>query len=98
MAPFFDNFFEEFFKNHPAVPRKEKSLGSGVIISEDGFILTNEHVVRGAEEIKVKLSDQRVYSGTVVGSDPRTDVAVVKIDAGEALPAAVLGDSDGLKA
>lgn len=97
MAPFFDNFFGDFFKNHPPIARKEQSLGSGLLISEDGFILTNEHVIKGAEEIKVKLSDQRVYSGKVIGSDPRTDVAVVKIDTDEKLSAAVLGDSDGLK-
>ncbi|WP_225897328.1 DegQ family serine endoprotease [Desulfuromonas sp. AOP6] len=97
LPPFFEDFFGEFFRSHPPVQRKEQSLGSGVIISADGFILTNEHVIRGAEEIKVKLSDQRVYDGTVIGGDPRTDVAVVKIDANEDLPAAVLGNSDDLK-
>ena len=97
LPPFFEDFFGEFFRGHPPIPRKEQSLGSGVIISADGFILTNEHVIRGADEIKVKLSDQRVYDGTVIGGDPRTDVAVVKIDAQEDLPAAVLGNSDGLQ-
>ena len=97
LPPFFEDFFGEFFRGHPPIPRKEQSLGSGVIISADGFILTNEHVIRGAEEIKVKLSDQRVYDGTVIGGDPRTDVAVVKIEPEEELPAAVLGNSDELQ-
>lgn len=97
LPPFFEDFFGEFFRGHPPIPRKEQSLGSGVIISADGYILTNEHVIRGAEEIKVKLSDQRVYDGTVIGGDPRTDVAVVKIEPEEELPAAVLGNSDGLQ-
>lgn len=92
-GPLFENFFGSPFRGQ----RQEQSLGSGFLISSDGYILTNEHVVKGAEEIKVKLSDQRTYVGTLVGVDPRTDVAVLKIDAGEKLPAAVLGDSDQLK-
>lgn len=93
LGPLFENFFGSPFRGQ----RQEQSLGSGFLISSDGYILTNEHVVKGAEEIKVKLSDQRTYVGTLVGVDPRTDVAVLKIDAGEKLPAAVLGDSDQLK-
>ncbi len=97
LGPLFEDFFGDLFRGHPAPQRKEQSLGSGFILSEDGYILTNEHVVKGAEEIKVKLSDQRTYDGKVVGSDPRTDVAVLKIEAPEKLPTVVLGDSDGLK-
>ena len=93
IGPLFENFFGSPFRGQ----RQEQSLGSGFLISADGYILTNEHVVKGAEEIKVKLSDQRTYVGTLVGVDPRTDVAVLKIEAGETLPAAVLGDSDQLK-
>ncbi len=97
LGSLFEHFFGDMFRDRPRPQRREQSLGSGVLISEDGYILTNEHVVKGAAEIKVKLSDQRVYDGTVVGVDPRTDVAVLKIDAKEKLPAAVLGDSDQLQ-
>lgn len=95
-GPLFENFFGSPFRGQPQ-QRREQSLGSGFLISADGYILTNEHVVKGASEIKVKLSDQRVYQGKLIGVDPRTDVAVLKIEAGEKLPAAVLGDSDQLK-
>ena len=95
LGPLFDDFFGDLFRNPQE--RKAQSLGSGFIISEDGYILTNEHVVKGAEEIKVKLSDQRVYDGKVVGIDPSTDVAVLKIEPDESLAVAVLGDSDALQ-
>ncbi|MFA7536252.1 MAG: DegQ family serine endoprotease [Desulfuromonadales bacterium] len=98
-GPLFDDFFGPLFRGRPQ-PRqqpKEQGLGSGFLISEAGYILTNEHVVRDAGEIKVRLSDQRVYNGTVVGIDARTDVAVLKIEAGEKLPTAVLGNSDELR-
>jgi Do/DeqQ family serine protease len=71
-------------------------LGSGVIIADNGYILTNNHVVKGADKIKVTLYDKREFKGTVVGTDPRTDLAVVKIDA-RGLPTLRLGDSDKLK-
>lgn len=87
--------FEEFFGGGPQT-RRDKSLGSGFIISRDGFIVTNEHVVRDAESIRVKLSNDKVYEARVVGGDPKTDIAVIKIDAGD-LPVAVLGDSDRLE-
>ena len=96
-GPLFEDFFGDLFRQRPPMSRREQSLGSGFIISEDGYILTNEHVVKGAAEIKVKLSDQRTYDGKVIGSDPRTDVAVLKIEAPEKLPTVVLGDSDVLK-
>ena len=96
LGPLFDDFFGDLFRNLPQ-ERKAQSLGSGFIISEDGYILTNEHVVMGAEEIKVKLSNQRVYDGKVVGIDPSTDVAVLKIEPDDSLAAAVLGDSDALQ-
>ncbi len=95
LGPLFEEFFGPF-RGRPQ-PRQEQSLGSGFLISPDGYILTNEHVVKGAEEIKVKLSDLRTYVARIVGVDPRTDVAVLKIDAGESLPTVVLGDSDQLK-
>ncbi|MGB4598540.1 MAG: trypsin-like peptidase domain-containing protein [Trichlorobacter sp.] len=93
-APDFPPFFDEFF-GEPRV-RRDKSLGSGFIISRDGFIVTNEHVVRDAESIQVKLSNDTVYQARVVGGDPKTDIAVIKIAATD-LPAAVLGDSDRLE-
>lgn len=97
LGPLFEDFFNEMFRGRRLPQQKSRSLGSGVIISSDGYILTNEHVIKGAEEIKVKLSDDRVYEGRLVGSDPRTDVAVLKIESTEKLPAAVLGDSDKLQ-
>ncbi len=73
----------------------EQGVGSGVIFDSNGYIVTNNHVVEGAQEITVSLSDGRVLTGRVLGSDPVTDLAVVKVDA-TGLPAAVLGDSDSL--
>lgn len=94
----FDDLFGDVFPGHPGVqPQKEQSLGSGFLISEDGFILTNAHVISDASEIKVQLSDQRVYSAKMVGIDPKTDVAVLKIQNDGKLPAVVLGNSDKLR-
>jgi serine protease Do len=93
----FEEFFERFFRDMPQEPRKQRSLGSGFIISKDGYILTNDHVVNGADEIMVKLSDGREFSGEVRGLDPKLDLALVKIEAGESLPAVTLGDSDKLQ-
>ncbi|NLC71528.1 MAG: DegQ family serine endoprotease [Desulfuromonadaceae bacterium] len=95
---FFNEFFERFFRDMPNTPRKERSLGSGFIISADGFILTNNHVVDGADEIGVRLADGRTYKGVVRGLDPKLDLALIKIDTGkEELPVAKLGDSDSLR-
>lgn len=87
--------FEEFFGGGPQ-SRRDKSLGSGFIISRDGYIVTNEHVVRDAESIRVKLSNDKVYDARIVGGDQKTDIAVIKIEAVD-LPVAVLGDSDRLE-
>jgi serine protease Do len=92
--PFFRQFFgNDFFKNSP-VPkeRREKSLGSGVIVSPEGYILTNNHVVDHASEVMVTMSDKREFKARVVGTDPRTDVAVLKID-GSNFPSLTLADS-----
>jgi serine protease Do len=96
--PFFRQFFGQQFGHQFQVPReqREESLGSGVIISPDGYILTNNHVVAGAGEIKVFLSDKREFKGKVIGADPKTDVAVVKIDATN-LSTITLGDSSKLR-
>jgi serine protease Do len=95
--PFFRRFFGDQFE-HPGQKRKFKSsaLGSGVIVSENGYILTNNHVIKGADEIKVILYDKREFKGKVVGTDSRTDLAVIKINA-KTLPVLKLGDSDKLK-
>ena len=94
--PFFRQFFgDQFYRQMPREQR-EHSLGSGVIVSEDGYILTNNHVVDKATEIEVALPDKRQFKGKVVGSDPKTDVAVVKIAATN-LPTLSLGDSDKLQ-
>jgi S1-C subfamily serine protease len=99
-SPFLsDPFFRQFFGNmFPQVPReqKEKALGSGVIVSPEGYIVTNNHVIAKATEISVTLADKRTFKGKVVGADPSTDVAVVKID-GSGLPTATFGNSDQLK-
>ncbi len=95
IQPFFETnpLFEEFF-GAPQT-RRDKSLGSGFLISKDGYIVTNDHVIRDAESIQVKLSNDKVYDAKVVGGDQKTDIAVIKISATD-LPVAVLGDSDKL--
>ncbi len=97
--PFFRRFFGDQF-DHPGGGGKQKfkssALGSGVIVSEDGYILTNNHVIKDADEIKVLLTDKREFKGKVVGSDPKTDLAVVKINA-KGLPVLPIADSETLK-
>jgi len=94
ISPFFDDFFGG--RQQPRY-RRETSLGSGLIINKEGYILTNDHVVKDAESVQVKLSNEKVYTGKVVGEDSKTDLAIVKIAAKEDLPTAVLGDSDKLQ-
>ncbi len=90
--------FEDFFKEHGGPPAKRKQMGegSGVIVDAQGNILTNNHVVAGAEKISIHLFDGRELKGTVRGTDPRTDLAVVHVEAAD-LPIAMLGDSDKLQ-
>lgn len=79
------------------MPRNvERGLGSGVIVTRDGYILTNNHVVEGSDKVRVELPDRRAFTAKVVGTDPATDLAVVKIEAAD-LPALVIGDSDAVK-
>ena len=80
--PFFRRFFGEQSPDLFRAPRErvERSLGSGVIVSADGYVLTNNHVVENAQDIKVGLNDTREFAGRVVGTDPKTDLAVVKIN------------------
>ncbi|MBI3897026.1 MAG: DegQ family serine endoprotease [Gammaproteobacteria bacterium] len=96
--PFFRQFFGDEFYKRFQVPRerRENSLGSGVIVSKEGYIVTNNHVVAKADEIKVLLNDKREFVGKVVGTDPKTDIAVVKINVKGDLPVIPWGDSDKL--
>ncbi|HOI16050.1 MAG TPA: DegQ family serine endoprotease [Geobacteraceae bacterium] len=92
----FEDFFERFFKDVPQRPFKQRGQGSGFIIG-DGYIFTNNHVVSGADEIKVKLSDGREFKGQVKGADEKLDLALISIETKENLPVAPLGDSDALE-
>jgi len=94
--PFFprDPFFEQFFESAPDVP--EQTLGTGVIVDGAGYVLTNEHVLAGAEKIWVSLVDGREFPGVLVGADPETDLAVLKIEGAEQLPVAPLARDDDL--
>jgi len=94
-TPFEDDFFERFFGRRIPREYRQNALGSGIIVSADGYILTNNHVVSDADELKVKLSDDREFTAKLIGTDPESEVAVIKIE-GENLPAAALGDSDKL--
>lgn len=101
--PFDDEFFRRFFRgqNPPQLRQqqpkmKQTDLGSGFIVSADGYIMTNNHVVAGADKLKVKLLNNKEYDGKLVGTDPETEVAVIKIDAND-LPFLELGDSDKIK-
>ena len=90
-APFFDQMPEQFQRE---IPRR--GIGTGFIFREDGYILTNNHVIEGADEIKVTFFDGREFTGKVIGADPLTDIAIVKVEA-ENLPTLSLGDSDAAR-
>ena len=94
--PFFDRFFRDFFESAPRRRLATRSLGSGVIIDPRGYILTNEHVIARASRITVTLADERSFPARIVGTDPDHDLAVVKVEAKEPLPAVETGDSDRL--
>ena len=102
-------FFRQFFGDDDGAPfgrggrgrteppqQREQGAGSGVIVSPEGYILTNNHVVDGATDVRVTLSDKREFKARIVGTDPKTDLAVLKIDAAN-LPTAVIGDSDKIQ-
>ena len=97
-----DEFLRRFMPGQPgfggpgSVPKETSSLGSGFIISKDGYVLTNHHVVKGADEIIVKLSDRRELEAELIGSDPRTDIALLKLDANE-LPVVKIGSTEKLQ-
>jgi len=90
----FDDFFERFFQG--PMERPSRSLGSGFVINNEGHILTNNHVIDGAEEITVQLTNKKKYPAEIVGTDPKTDLAIIKIKAKDA-PFVTLGNSDALE-
>ena len=94
----FGELFEKFFDRDEFDRRRRdaQSLGSGFIVSEDGYILTNHHVIDGADEVIVRMSNRKEFVAKIIGSDQASDVAVLKVDA-EGLPVLQFGDSDELK-
>lgn len=93
----FQDFFERFFEDQRPQTQRQKSLGSGFIISADGYILTNNHVVDGADEIKVRFDNGKELKGELKGSDAKLDLALIKVSSTDKLPVAVLGDSDEIE-
>ena len=96
--------FEEFFRDFTdrnqqgrPVPRRSQALGSGFLISADGYIVTNNHVIDGADEINVELYSGKTLSAKVIGTDPNTDIAVLKVESDEPLPFVPFGDSDKMR-
>jgi serine protease Do len=96
MDPLFDEFFRDYFETYPTREYKQESLGSGVIIDKRGYILTNEHVILKASKIKVILADGREFDGKLIGSDSKSDIAVVSIQAKGEMPVVTMGDSTDL--
>src|SRR5262249_14643685 len=102
MSPFLsDPFFREFFGDMapPGMTRErmENSLGSGVIVRADGYVVTNNHVINGADEIRVVLSDRREFEAELVTSDEKTDLAVLHLKGASSLPVLQLRDSDSVE-
>lgn len=94
---FFNDFFNDFFVEGPQKEFKRIGLGSGFIINKQGYIITNEHVIRGADKITVTLPDAREFNASLTGSDPYSDLAVIKIDSKVDLPFTKLGNSDNVQ-
>jgi Do/DeqQ family serine protease len=92
---FGEEFYERFFRRRPR--EETRASGSGVMVDPQGYILTNNHVIENAQDITVRTSDGRKFSAKLVGRDPKTDLAVLKVDAAASLPVAELGDSDQLR-
>ncbi len=98
--PFFKDFFDQFFGRSGPGRREEfetPGLGSGVIVDKRGYVLTNFHVVKGADAVTVRLADKQEFRGRIVGSDSKTDIAIIKFDAPEDVRVATLGNSDALR-
>ena len=85
-SPFFDEFFEDFFRHH-RWSLKTNSLGSGIVVYRHGFIVTNEHVIRRASKITVMFENKKKLQARIIGSDGKNDIALLKVDADQALPA-----------
>jgi serine protease Do len=96
-GPFGDDFFDRFFGDIPQREFKQRSLGSGFIISNDGYIFTNNHVVEQADKILVKISDGKEYEAKIIGTDAKTDIALIKIKPNNSLPVVDVGDSDKVR-
>jgi serine protease Do len=95
-APYFSDPFFRFFNGPELAPRRERSLGSGVIATPDGYVLTNNHVVEGAQDIRITLADRRELKADLVGADPKTDLAVLKLP-GSSFPVVAFGDSSRVR-
>jgi serine protease Do len=93
----FKDFFDKFFGDQPQREFKQRSLGSGFIIDKDGYIVTNNHVIAGADKIRVKLNSGKEFDAKIIGRDPSTDIALIKIKADPNYSVVALGDSDALK-
>ena len=93
----FRDFFERFFRDQLPKDFRQQSLGTGFIIDKEGYILTNNHVVEMADEIKIKFSDGKEYEAKIVGRDQKTDLALIKIESGESLKPLLFGDSEKLE-
>jgi len=94
----FDDFFNDFMRNMPRQQQQERhALGTGFILSADGYVITNNHVVEGADEVIVKMSDGTEHEAKIIGTDPKLDVALIKFKANKRLKAVRLGDSDKLR-
>jgi serine protease Do len=93
----FKDFFDRFFRDQIPKEHRQKSLGSGFIIDKDGFILTNNHVVENTDEIMVKLADEKKFPAKIIGRDPKTDLALIRIETDRPLKPLPLGDSDKLE-
>ena len=92
-----DPVFREFFGGGPAQERVQQSVGSGVVVSPEGIVVTNQHVIEGMTEVRIALADKREFEADIILRDPRTDLAVLRIRTTEKLPAIEIGDSDGLE-
>ncbi|MEO0999834.1 MAG: trypsin-like peptidase domain-containing protein, partial [Pseudomonadota bacterium] len=95
----FEDFFRDFLdrRRDGGRPRRASALGSGFVISADGFIVTNNHVIEEADEIQIELLDGRTYDAVLIGRDPSTDIAVLKVEPDEPLPFVAFGDSDAAR-
>lgn len=90
----FEEFFDDFNNRGDQGPQRSEALGSGFVVSEDGFIVTNNHVIEGADEITIEFFSGKKLPAKLVGTDPKTDIAVLKVEAGEPLPFVTFGNSD----